>query len=169
MARHSELVKIPRIDRYITKLALGTAPLGGLFTSVAESDAESTILTAVDAGIKYFDTAPLYGYGNAERRLGSALNKSGKEFVISTKVGRVLNKITPENKSEDDSLGSYVDVDPTLTPILMTCASSPPFLPQATSVKATAATATAVRGVLREDKFIQSSEIKVDLLQSSKP
>jgi D-threo-aldose 1-dehydrogenase len=117
MARHSELVKIPRIDRYITKLALGTAPLGGLFTSVAEADAESTILTATEAGIKYFDTAPLYGYGNAERRLGSALNKSGKDFVVSTKVGRVLNKITPENKSEDDSLGSYVDVDPTLTPI----------------------------------------------------
>jgi D-threo-aldose 1-dehydrogenase len=67
MARHSELVKIPRIDRYITKLALGTAPLGGLFTPVAESDAESTILTATDAGINYFDTAPLYGYGNAER------------------------------------------------------------------------------------------------------
>ena len=57
MARHSELVKIPRIDRYITKLALGTAPLGGLFTSVAETDAESTILAAVDAGINYFDTA----------------------------------------------------------------------------------------------------------------
>ena len=49
MARHSELVKIPRIDRYITKLALGTAPLGGLFTSVADSEAESTILAAVDA------------------------------------------------------------------------------------------------------------------------
>jgi aryl-alcohol dehydrogenase-like predicted oxidoreductase len=44
MARHSELVKIPRIDLSITKQALGTAPLGGLFTSVADSEAESTIL-----------------------------------------------------------------------------------------------------------------------------
>ncbi|MFM8869857.1 MAG: aldo/keto reductase, partial [Candidatus Nanopelagicus sp.] len=117
MARHSELVKIHRIDRYITKLALGTAPLGGLFTSVAEADAESTILTAVELGINYFDTAPLYGYGNAERRLGSALKKSGKPFVLSTKVGRILEKIDPSNPNVDDSLGSYVDVDKTLTPV----------------------------------------------------
>ena len=117
MARHSELVKIPRIDRYITKLALGTAPLGGLFTSVAESDAEATILTAAQSGINYFDTAPLYGYGNAERRLGSALNKSGKPFVLSTKVGRILEKIDPSKPTVDDSLGSYVDVDKTLTPV----------------------------------------------------
>ena len=116
MGRHSELVKIPRIDRSISKLALGTAPLGGLFTSVSESDAESTILTAINSGICYFDTAPLYGYGNAERRLGSALKKSGAPFVISTKVGRVLNKINPAELKEDDSLGSYVDIDPTLTP-----------------------------------------------------
>ena len=59
MARHSELVKIPRIDRYITKLALGTAPLGGLYTSVTESDAEATILAAAESGINYFDTASL--------------------------------------------------------------------------------------------------------------
>jgi len=116
MARHSELVKIPRIERSISKLALGTAPLGGLFTSVSESDAESTILTAINSGITYFDTAPLYGYGNAERRVGAALNKSGKSYVISTKVGRVLKKINPAELKTDDSLGSYVDIDPTLTP-----------------------------------------------------
>lgn len=116
MGRHSELVKIPRIDRSISKLALGTAPLGGLFTSVSESDAESTILTAINSGITYFDTAPLYGYGNAERRVGAALKKSGKPYVISTKVGRVLKKINPEDLKIDDSLGSYVDIDPTLTP-----------------------------------------------------
>lgn len=117
MARHSELVKIPRIDRYVSKLALGTAPLGGLFTSVAESDAESTILTAVNSGITYFDTAPLYGYGVAERRLGAALNKSGKKFVLSTKVGRVLNKIDPNKPVTDDSLGSFADIDPDVTPV----------------------------------------------------
>ena len=117
MARHSELVKIPKIDISISKLALGTAPLGGLFTSVPESQAEETILSAINSGISYFDTAPLYGYGNAERRLGSALRKSGKPFVISSKVGRVLNQIDPVTKSTDDSLGSYVDVDPNLTPI----------------------------------------------------
>ena len=117
MARHSELVKIPRIDRYVTKLALGTAPLAGLFTSVAESDAESTILTALDADIKYFDTAPLYGYGIAERRLGAGLNKSGKKFVISTKVGRVLNKVDSNNPVADTSSGAYADIDPDVVPV----------------------------------------------------
>lgn len=117
MARHSELVKIPKIETSISKLALGTAPLGGLFTSVSEKDAEATILSAIDSGITYFDTAPLYGYGNAERRLGQALRKSGKPFVISSKVGRILYQIDPSNKTEDDSLGSYVDVDPNLTPV----------------------------------------------------
>jgi D-threo-aldose 1-dehydrogenase len=117
MARHSELVKIPRIDRYITKLSLGTAPLGGLFTAVAESDAESTILAAVGAGINYFDTAPLYGYGVAEKRLGSALNKSGKPFVLSTKVGRVLEKIDPNKPVIDNSLGIFADKDPNVIPV----------------------------------------------------
>ena len=117
MARHSELVKIPKIETSISKLALGTAPLGGLFTSVSEKDAEATILSAIDSGITYFDTAPLYGYGNAERRLGQALRKSGKPFVISSKVGRILYQIDPSKKTEDDSLGSYVDVDPNLTPV----------------------------------------------------
>ena len=68
MARHSELVKIPRIDRHVTKLALGSAPLGGLFTEVTDAQAEATILAAIDSGINFFDTAPLYGHGNAEKR-----------------------------------------------------------------------------------------------------
>lgn len=117
MPRHSELVKIPRIDCHITKLGLGTAPLGGLFTTVADSDAESTILAAIKSGINYFDTAPLYGYGIAERRLGSALNKSGKSFVLSTKVGRVLEKIDPKRTVIDDSLGSFADIDPSVVPV----------------------------------------------------
>ena len=117
MALHNQLVKIPRIDCYITKLGLGTAPLGGLFTTVADSDAELTILTAIESGINYFDTAPLYGYGIAEKRLGSALNKSGKPFVISTKVGRILEKIDPNRSVIDDSLGSFADIDPSVVPI----------------------------------------------------
>lgn len=117
MANHNQLVKIPRIDCYITKLGLGTAPLGGLFTTVTDSDAESTILAAIESGINYFDTAPLYGYGIAEKRLGSALNKSGKPFVISTKVGRILEKIDSNRSVIDDSLGSFADIDPSVVPI----------------------------------------------------
>ena len=118
MARHSELVKIPRIDRYVTKLALGSAPLGGLFTEVTDAEAEATILAAVNSGINFFDTAPLYGHGNAEKRVGAALNKANKPFVISTKVGRVLQKFTPEEISgKVAGLAGYVGVDPTICPV----------------------------------------------------
>jgi D-threo-aldose 1-dehydrogenase len=118
MARHSELVKIPRIDRHVTKLALGSAPLGGLFTEVTDVEAEATILAAVNSGINFFDTAPLYGHGNAEKRVGAALNKANKPFVISTKVGRVLQKFTPEEISgKVAGLAGYVGVDPTIFPV----------------------------------------------------
>jgi D-threo-aldose 1-dehydrogenase len=118
VARHSELVKIPRIDRYVTKLALGSAPLGGLFTEVTDAEAEATILAAVNSGINFFDTAPLYGHGNAEKRVGAALNKANKPFVISTKVGRVLQKFTPEEISgKVAGLAGYVGVDPTIFPV----------------------------------------------------
>lgn len=118
MARHSELVKIPRLDRYVSKLALGTAPLGGLFAEVTEAEAEATVLAASDAGINFFDTAPLYGHGNAEKRLGAALKKSKKSFVLSTKVGRVLEKFTPEEiAGRVDGLAAYVGVDPTIFPV----------------------------------------------------
>ena len=118
MARHSELVKIPRIDRYISKLALGTAPLGGLFTAVSDEQGQATILAALDSGINFIDTAPLYGHGNAERMIGSALSKTNKEYVISTKVGRVLKKFAPEEiAGKVDGLAAFIGVDPTIFPV----------------------------------------------------
>lgn len=118
MARHSELVKIPRIDRYISKLALGTAPLGGLFTAVLDEQGQATVLAALDSGINFIDTAPLYGHGNAERMIGSALNKTNKEYVISTKVGRVLKKFAPEEiAGKVDGLAAFIGVDPTIFPV----------------------------------------------------
>ncbi len=118
MARHSELVKIPRVDRYISKLALGTAPLGGLFTAVSDEQGQATILAALDSGINFIDTAPLYGHGNAERMIGSALSKTNKEYVISTKVGRVLKKFaTEEIAGKVDGLAAFIGVDPTIFPV----------------------------------------------------
>jgi len=118
MARHSELVKIPRIDRYISKLALGTAPLGGLFTAVSDEHGQATILAALDSGINFIDTAPLYGHGNAERMIGSALSKTNKEYVISTKVGRVLKKFAPEEiAGKVEGLAPFMGVDPTIFPV----------------------------------------------------
>ena len=118
MARHSELVKIPRIDRYISKLALGTAPLGGLFTAVSDEQGQATVLAALDSGINFIDTAPLYGHGNAERMIGSVLSKTNKEYVISTKVGRVLKKFAPEEiAGKVDGLAAVIGVDPTIFPV----------------------------------------------------
>jgi len=118
MARHSELVKIPRIDRYISKLALGTAPLGGLFTAVSDEHGQATILAALDSGINFIDTAPLYGHGNAERMIGSALSKTNKKYVISTKVGRVLKKFAPEEiAGKVEGLAPFMGVDPTIFPV----------------------------------------------------
>ena len=118
MARHSELVKIPRIDRYISKLALGTAPLGGLFTAVSDEQGQATVLAALESGINFIDTAPLYGYGNAERMIGSVLSKTNKEYVISTKVGRVLKKFAPEEiAGKVDGLAAFIGVDPTIFPV----------------------------------------------------
>ncbi|GLX10902.1 aldo/keto reductase [Microbispora sp. NBRC 16548] len=78
-----------RLGRY----GLGTAPLGGLFAPVSEEEAEQVLAAAWEAGIRYFDTAPHYGSGLAEERLGRflrALPEGAAEAVVSTKVGRVL-------------------------------------------------------------------------------
>jgi D-threo-aldose 1-dehydrogenase len=75
----------------VTVMGLGTAPLGGLFAPVSDADAEAAIERAWSLGIRYFDTAPLYGFGLAERRLGSFLRRQKREsFAVSTKVGRLL-------------------------------------------------------------------------------
>jgi D-threo-aldose 1-dehydrogenase len=75
----------------VTELGLGCAPIGNLFTGVSDDDAAATVDAAWDAGIRYFDTAPLYGHGVSERRLGRALHgRPRDEYVLSTKVGRVL-------------------------------------------------------------------------------
>jgi D-threo-aldose 1-dehydrogenase len=85
----------------VTAIGLGTAPLGGLFSPVSDADAEATIERAWSLGIRFFDTAPLYGFGLAERRLGSFLRRQKRDsFAISTKVGRLLRPATAA--PEDD-------------------------------------------------------------------
>jgi D-threo-aldose 1-dehydrogenase len=75
----------------VTRLVLGTAPIGGLFEPVSDDDADATLGAAWAAGIRAFDTAPHYGVGLAERRLGSFLaSRPRSSFVVSTKVGRLL-------------------------------------------------------------------------------
>lgn len=81
-------------------IGLGTAPLGGLYASVSPDDAVSTIETAIDAGYRYFDTAPLYGYGAAERALGRALAGCTTAVAVSTKVGRIVDEDAPREPGD---------------------------------------------------------------------
>lgn len=76
-------------------IGLGTAPLGGFRAPVSEDDAAAAIGAALDVGYRYFDTAPLYGYGLAERRLGRALEGCDADVKISTKVGRLIDSDAP--------------------------------------------------------------------------
>jgi D-threo-aldose 1-dehydrogenase len=72
-------------------LGLGTAPLGGLYEALSDDEGHRVVEAAWDAGIRFFDTAPLYGSGLAEQRLGTVLRtKPRDEFVLMTKVGRLL-------------------------------------------------------------------------------
>ena len=80
----------------VTRFGLGTAPLAGLFEAVDEAQGIAVIERAWDAGIRFFDTAPLYGHGLAELRLGKALeHKPRDEFTLATKVGRLLRADVP--------------------------------------------------------------------------
>ncbi|MFJ2399419.1 aldo/keto reductase [Streptomyces sp. NPDC087843] len=72
-------------------LGFGTAPLGNMFRAIPEEEAAATVEAAWDQGIRYFDTAPFYGAGLSEIRLGDVLARHPRdEFVLSTKVGRVI-------------------------------------------------------------------------------
>jgi D-threo-aldose 1-dehydrogenase len=91
MPNPSELVPLGRTDVLVTQLGLGTAPLGNMFRSVDERDGLAAVTRAWDLGLRFFDTAPLYGHGLAERRLGEALRAQPRDAcVVATKVGRLL-------------------------------------------------------------------------------
>ena len=77
----------------VTVLGFGGAPLGNLFAVVPEDEAQATLEAAWASGRRLFDTAPLYGYGLSERRVGDALrDRPRDEFVLSTKVGRLIRR-----------------------------------------------------------------------------
>ena len=91
MADPTALAALGPSDVRVTRLGVGTAPLAGLFRVVDEEEALAALTRAWELGLKLFDTAPLYGAGLAEQRLGAAVARvSRDEAVVSTKVGRVL-------------------------------------------------------------------------------
>lgn len=83
-----------------TELGFGAAPLGNLYSAITEEEAQATLDAAWKQGIRYYDTAPLYGLGLSETRLNHFLrDKKRKDYVISTKVGRLLDVCTPDRRT----------------------------------------------------------------------
>jgi D-threo-aldose 1-dehydrogenase len=87
------VVELGRTDLTVTRLGLGCAPLGGVvFEAVSDDMAHAVVKRAWELGIRLFDTAPLYGFGLSERRLGEALAAFPRsEYVLCTKVGRLVS------------------------------------------------------------------------------
>jgi D-threo-aldose 1-dehydrogenase len=81
----------------VTPLSFGGAAIGGLYDPVSDADAEAAVRRALERGIRYFDSAPHYGAGRGERRLGAALTA---DCVVSTKVGRLLVPLGPGEPPE---------------------------------------------------------------------
>ncbi len=95
-ASASATVRLDRTGVTVSRLAVGGGPLGNLFSPVTDGEAGAVIETARALGLRYFDTAPVYGMGLAEQRMGRALRDVvRKEFTISTKVGRLLRSDAP--------------------------------------------------------------------------
>jgi len=91
-----------------TELGFGTAPLGNLYQAITDEEARATLDAAWEGGVRYFDTAPLYGLGLSETRLNPFLrNKPRDEYVLSTKVGRLIQACAPEHRAGE---GKWFDV-----------------------------------------------------------
>lgn len=107
------MMKIRRWDRLgnggldFTELGFGSAPLGNLYKAISDEEAHQVVEAAWDSGCRYFDTAPLYGLGLSETRIGRFLKtKNRDDYIISTKVGRRLEVCSPEQRT---GIGKFFD------------------------------------------------------------
>jgi D-threo-aldose 1-dehydrogenase len=107
-------VGIGRTSLKVTRLGFGGVPLGGLYKDVAENEAGATVRQALDLGINYFDTAPIYGFGKSEIRLGRELARCTRDsIVVATKVGYTL---VPDDGNPDEKVFHRFDNVPPLRP-----------------------------------------------------
>jgi D-threo-aldose 1-dehydrogenase len=90
-----------------TELGFGAAPIGNLYRALSESEAQATLAAAWEAGIRYYDTAPLYGLGLSETRLNHFLRgKRRSDYLLSTKIGRLMKVSAPEDRT---GIGKFFD------------------------------------------------------------
>jgi D-threo-aldose 1-dehydrogenase len=86
-----------------TELGFGAAPLGNLYRAISDDDAQAILERAWAAGVRYYDTAPLYGLGLSETRLNRFLRDKPRDaYVLSTKIGRLLKATTPDRRDGPD-------------------------------------------------------------------
>jgi hypothetical protein len=105
--------RLGRAGLAVTELSLGGSPIGNLYASLDDETAAATVDTAWRSGIRFFDTAPHYGLGLSQRRLGAALaGRPRGEFAVSTKVGRLL---APNTHASGSDLAAGFDVPDDLT------------------------------------------------------
>jgi D-threo-aldose 1-dehydrogenase len=103
----SDKRRFGRVDLEVTVLGLGSVALGNLFRSISDAEADAVTRAAWNIGIRYYDTAPLYGHGQAEFRFGSSLRlKNRDDYVLSSKVGRLLRS----RPRASIDFGGWVDV-----------------------------------------------------------
>jgi D-threo-aldose 1-dehydrogenase len=101
--------RLGRVDLEVTSFAFGAAPLGNIFRPVPDSESDAMVQHAWDAGVRFFDTAPMYGHGLSELRTGHSLRwKRRDDYVLASKVGRVL---TPARREGID-FRPWVDCAP---------------------------------------------------------
>ncbi len=94
---------VGRLPLAVSELSLGCAQLGNLYREVSDADSHATVDAAWNLGIRYYDTAPHYGLGLSERRLGAALHdRPRREFTLSTKVGRLLEPLAGAAGLDDE-------------------------------------------------------------------
>lgn len=92
--------KFGRVDLNVTAFGFGTAPVGNIFREIDEATSDAMFQAAWDAGVRYYDTAPMYGHGLSELRTGQSLRwKNRDDLVLSSKVGR---RLIPAKRSEID-------------------------------------------------------------------
>jgi len=97
----------------VTVLGLGTATLGNLYAPVTDADAHDTVKTAFDAGVRFVDTAPFYGHGWSEHRVGEALRGYKRDdIVLSTKIGRLLKPKDPAKGIDGGVFAAVLPFDP---------------------------------------------------------
>ena len=98
----------------VTRLGLGGASIGGLYRDATDAESAAVLGRAWELGVRYVDTAPLYGYGTSERRVGAFLGPQPRDaFALSTKVGRLVRDaadVTPDMDVDPQQLGGRHDV-----------------------------------------------------------